>query len=121
MKLAKIDRYLHLAVQSGDDEILRRMNRPYTVQEYLKLIEKIRCQIPDIKIGTDIIVGFPGETKRAFKNTLNLCKKIEFSKAYIAKYSPRPGTAAYEMEDNIPYPEKKRRWKILDSLINRSG
>ncbi len=121
MKLAKIDRYLHLAVQSGDNEILRRMNRPYTVQEYLKLIEKIRCQIPDIKIGTDIIVGFPGETKRAFKNTLNLCKKIEFSKAYIAKYSPRPGTAAYEMEDNIPYPEKKRRWKILDSLINRSG
>jgi tRNA-2-methylthio-N6-dimethylallyladenosine synthase len=78
MKMSKIDRYLHLPVQSGDNEILRKMNRPYTAEEYLGLVEKIRQEIPDIKIGTDIIVGFPGETRRAFENTVKLCKKIGF-------------------------------------------
>ena len=121
MKLPKIERYLHLPVQSGDDEILRRMNRPYTARQYIKLIEKIRREIPDIKIGTDIIVGFPGETKQAFEDTVALCQKIGFEKAYIAKYSPRLGTAAYKLKDNVSYSEKKRRWKILDSLINRSA
>ncbi len=121
MKLSQIDRYLHLPVQSGDDEILRRMNRPYKIEQYIKLVEKIRRQIPDIKIGTDIIVGFPGETKKAFEKTLKLCQRVGFEKAYIAIYSPRPGTAAYKMKDNVSYPEKKRRWKILDSLINRSA
>lgn len=120
MKLPKIDRYLHLPIQSGDNQILKRMNRLYTVQEYIKLVKKIRRQIPGIKIGTDIIVGFPGESKAAFKNTVKLCKKIGFEKAYIAKYSPRPKTAASRMKDNISNQEKKRRWRILDSLINRS-
>lgn len=119
MSLSKIDRYLHLAVQSGDDEILKRMNRPYTAKQYIRLVEKIRQKIPKIKIGTDIIVGFPGETKKQFQNTLVLCKKVGFEKAYVAMYSPRPGTAAYKMEDDIPYEEKKRRWKILDDLINQ--
>lgn len=121
MKLPKIDRYLHLPVQSGDDEILRRMNRPYTAEDYIQLVEKIRRQIPDIKIGTDIIVGFPGESKKAFENTVKLCKKVGFEKAYIAMYSRRPGTAVYRLKDDVPYKEKKRRWKILDSLINRSA
>jgi tRNA-2-methylthio-N6-dimethylallyladenosine synthase len=121
MKLAKIDRYLHLAVQSGDDQILKRMNRPYTAGQYLRLVKRIRAQIPDIKIGTDIIVGFPGETKRAFQNTVKLCQKVDFEKAYIAIYSPRPGTAAYNFKNDVPYQEKKRRWQILNSLINRSG
>ena len=119
MKLPKIDRYLHLPVQSGDDKILRRMNRPYTAKEYIELVKKIRRKIPDIKIGTDIIVGFPGETKRAFQNTVALCQKIGFEKAYIAIYSPRPGTAAYKLSDNVSYEEKKRRWRILDKLINK--
>jgi tRNA-2-methylthio-N6-dimethylallyladenosine synthase len=121
MALPKIERYLHLPVQSGDNEILRRMNRPYTARQYIKLVEKIRQKIPDIKIGTDIIVGFPGETKEQFQNTINLCQKIGFSVGYIAQYSPRPGTAAYKLSDDIPYKEKKRRWKILDDLINKPG
>jgi len=120
MSLPKIDKHLHLAVQSGDDDILRRMNRKYTVKRFLQLIKEIREQIPDIKISTDIIVGFPGETKKQFENTVKLCKKVDFCKAYINKYSPRLGTAAYKMEDNIPIAEKKRRWKVLDNLINKS-
>ena len=121
MSLPKIDRYFHLPVQSGDDEILRRMNRPYTAGEYIKLVEKIRKKIPDIKIGTDIIVGFPGESEKAFQNTVKLCKKVGFVKAYIAKYSPRPGTAAYKFKDNVLPEEKKRRWRILEELINKSS
>lgn len=119
MKLPKIDRYLHLPVQSGDDQILKKMNRKYTVQQYLDLIKKIKKEIPNIKIGTDIIVGFPGETKKQFQNTVKLSKKVGFKVAYIAKYSPRLGTAAYKLKDNIPYTEKKRRWQILNKLINK--
>ena len=119
MSLPKIDRYLHLPVQSGDDEILRRMNRPYTAKQYLALVKKIRRRIPDIKIGTDIIAGFPGETKKAFQNTVALCKKVGFVKAYIAKYSPRPGTAAFKLKDDVSHEEKQRRWKTLEELINK--
>lgn len=119
MKLPKIDRYLHLPVQSGDEETLRRMNRPCTAQDYLNLVKKIRQNIPDIKIGTDIIVGFPGETKEQFQNTVRLCQKVGFEKAYIARYSPRPGTMAYKLKDDIPPEEKKKRWRTLEHLINK--
>lgn len=119
IKLPKIDKYLHLPVQSGDDEILKKMNRPYTALQYIKLIEKIRREIPEIGIGTDIIVGFPGETEKAFENTVKLCKKIGFVKAYIAKYSPRPGTLAYKLKDDVLSKEKKRRWRVLEELINQ--
>jgi len=118
MKLPKIERYLHLPVQSGDNEILRKMNRKYTAKDYIRLVEKIRQQIPDIRIGTDIIVGFPGETKKQFQKTINLCKKVGFVKAYIAMYSPRLGTAAFKLKDDVSLKEKKRRWKILNDLIN---
>lgn len=119
MKLPKIDRYLHLPVQSGDDEILKKMNRPYTAGQYLDLVKKIRRAIPEIQIGTDIIVGFPGETTKQFENTVKLCQKVGFVKAYIAKYSPRPGTAAFKLKDDVPMVEKKRRWQILEKLINK--
>ena len=119
LKLPKVDRYLHLPVQSGDDEILRRMNRPYTARQYLKLVKKIRKAIPEIKIGTDIIVGFPGETEKAFQNTVALCRKANFTLAYIGKYSPRPGTAAFKLRDNVLPAEKKRRWQVLEKLINQ--
>jgi tRNA-2-methylthio-N6-dimethylallyladenosine synthase len=119
MKLPKIDRYLHLPVQSGDDEILRKMNRKYTGKQYLELLEKIRKQIPEIKIGTDIIVGFPGESDEQFKNTVDLCKKAKFTKAYVAMYSPRLGTVAYKLKDDVSHQEKKRRWQILNDLINK--
>jgi tRNA-2-methylthio-N6-dimethylallyladenosine synthase len=119
LTLPKVDRYLHLPVQSGDDQILKKMNRPYTARQYLDLVHKIRRQIPDIQIGTDIIVGFPGETEAAFKNTVKMCQKIGFVKAYIAKYSPRSGTAAFKLKDKVPPAEKKRRWQALEKLINR--
>jgi len=119
MSLPKIDRHLHLPVQSGDDEILKRMNRHYTATDYLKLVKKIKKKIPDIEIGTDIIVGFPGETEEQFQHTLNLCKKVGFVKAYVSMYSPRLQTAAYKFKDDVPLKEKRRRWKILDSLINQ--
>ena len=118
MRLSKIDRYLHLPFQSGADEILKKMNRKYTAKQYLKLIEKIKKKIPDIKIGTDIIVGFPGETREQFEKTVDLCKKVNFVKAYVSIYSPRWGTTAFKLKDDVPYQEKKRRWKILNSLIN---
>jgi len=120
MSLSKIDRYLHLPVQSGDNEILKKMNRKYTVSDYLKLVEKIRNKIPEIKIGTDIIVGFPGETEEQFQNTVDLCKKVGFTKAYVSIYSPREQTAAYKMKEEIPFKEKRRRWTILNQLVNNA-
>ncbi len=118
MALPKVSRYFHLPVQSGDEEILRRMNRGYTPVQYIERVEKIRERIPDIKISTDIIVGFPGEDEKAFSHTVELCQKVGFYKAYIAKYSPRSGTVAYQLEDNVLPFEKKRRWRILEELIN---
>lgn len=115
-----ITRTIHLPVQSGDDNVLKRMNRWYTAAEYLQLISKIRNQIPNIKFTTDIIVGFCGETEEEFENTINLCQNVGFEKAYIAMYSPRPMTAATKvMKDDVPYEVKKRRWQILEELINK--
>lgn len=124
----KVAAYIHLPVQSGDNQILRKMNRHYTAAHYKNLIKKIRAAFkkyrpdsPKVEISTDIIVGFPGETKKQFQNTVKLCKQIKFDKAYIAKYSPRPGTAAAKLKDNISAREKKRRWRILENLINKPG
>jgi len=119
MALPKMSRYLHLPVQSGDKEILRKMNRKYTPLQYIELVNKIRKKVPDIKISTDIIVGFPGETKIQFRHTVDLCQKVGFVKAYVSMYSPRLQTAAYKLTDDIPYKEKKRRWQVLDELINK--
>src|SRR3989338_162843 len=119
-KNKNITRTLHFALQSGDDEVLRRMNRWYTAQEYLKLLEKIRVKVPEIRFTTDIIVGFCGETDEQFKNTVKLAKKAQFEKAYIGIYSQRPMTAATKvMEDDIPYTVKKARWIALDAIINK--
>ncbi|MFZ6035100.1 MAG: MiaB/RimO family radical SAM methylthiotransferase [Patescibacteria group bacterium] len=115
-----ITRLLHLPVQSGDDRVLKRMNRWYTQREYLALIKKLRKKIPDIRFSTDIIVGFCGETDEEFKNTVKLARKVNFEKAYVAMYSPRFNTAATRaFEDDIPHPVKKKRWKILEDLINQ--
>ena len=114
---AKIIRELHLPVQAGDNKILKTMNRKYTRQDYLKLVKKIKKAIPDIKLTTDVIVGFPGETKMAFENTCKLFKQVKFSKAYIARYSPRPGTASFNLKDNITPHKKKQREKILRHII----
>ena len=118
-KSEKIAKYLNLPVQSGDNEILKKMNRPYTAEQYKNLVKKIREKIPDINLSTDIIVGFPGENKKQFENTVKLFKEIKFDIAYIAKYSPRPGTAAFQMKDNVPQKEKKKREKILREFIKK--
>jgi len=118
-KCKKFGKYLNLPVQSGDNEILKKMNRPYNISQYKNLVKKIRKKIPEIRLSTDVIVGFPGETKKQFQNTVKLFKEIKFNWAYIAKYSPRPGTvAALKMEDNVPLEEKKRREKCLREIIN---
>jgi len=119
LKLPKMVNYLHLPLQSGDDEVLKKMNRRYTAADYLKLIKKIRIARPDIAIGTDIIVGFPGETKRQFQNTLKVYREADFDICYHAKYSPRPGTAAAQMKDSISLAEKKRRWRELQNLMEK--
>ena len=115
----KIVKEIHLPVQSGDNQILKKMNRNYTTEQYKNLVKKIKKMIPGVKISTDIIVGFPGETKKQFQNTVKLAEEIKFDKAYIAKYSPRPGTAAFKLKDNVPFKEKKGRWEILNNLINK--
>lgn len=118
----KISRHIHLPVQSGDNEVLRRMNRWYTVEEYLALISKLKTQISKVTVSTDIIVGFPGETAEQFDNTVDLAKKVGFTKAYVAMYSDRPETSAHKVFiDDISHKEKKRRWKILEELINKSN
>jgi len=114
-----INREIHLPVQSGDDKILKKMNRWYTREEYLNLIKKIKAKIPEAEFTTDIIVGFPGETEEQFNNTVDLCRQVDFNIAYIARYSPRPGTAAEKMADDVTREEKKRRFCVLDKLINK--
>lgn len=114
-----ISRTIHLPVQSGDTNVLKRMNRWYTSNEYINLVAKIKSKIPNIKITTDIIVGFCGETEEEFQNTVRLCKKVGFEKAYIAQYSSRPMTVATrKLIDNIPHVIKEKRWQILENLIN---
>jgi len=118
-KYKNIDRLLHLPFQAGDDEILKKMNRGYTFDEYLELVNKIKSKIPDVRFSTDIIIGFPGEDEKAFQKTIDLCKKVGFEIAYLNKYSPRKGTVSAKIyKDDIPMSEKKRRWNILNKLIN---
>lgn len=119
VKQNNISRTIHLPVQSGDNEILKSMNRWYTRDEYMELVGKIRSKIKNLKLSTDIIVGFPGETEKQFQNTMDLCKKAKFVKAYISMYSDRPMTVAHQsFVDDVPHQEKKRRWKIINKLIN---
>ena len=116
-KCEKFGGYVNLPVQSGDDKILKKMNRNYTIKEYKNLVKKIRKKIPEIRLSTDVIVGFPSETEKQFQNTAKLLKEIKFNWAYIAKYSPRPGTVAFKMKNNVPLKEKKRREKILREIL----
>ncbi len=118
---------VHFAVQSGDDQVLRQMNRGYTAKKYLAQVEKIRRvgvkykrPLP-IAISTDIIVGFPGETKAQFLNTAKLMRQARFDQAFVARYSPRFGTASYRLADNVPLEEKKRREEVLNKILRSSA
>jgi len=119
VKCEKLSMDLNLPIQTGDDEILKKMNRPYTVSQYKNLVKKIRKSLPKIRLSTDIIVGFPGETKKQFNNTVKTLKEIGYGVAFINKYSARTGTVAAKMEDDVPWTEKKRREKILIELVNK--
>ena len=115
--LPKVCEHINLPVQSGDDYVLQRMRRPYTVAEYRDIIGEIRDTIPDVTISTDIIVGFPGETEEQYQNTLQLVSDLHFDKVHGAAYSTRPGTiAARTMDDDVPPEEKRRRLKGLETL-----
>lgn len=114
--------YLHLPVQSGDDEVLKRMNRPYTTDQYREIIRKLREKIPDISISTDIIVGFCDETEEEYENTINFFKEMNFEHAYIAQYSERKGTFAFKhLDDNIPSAIKSKRWHKLNDLLREQS
>lgn len=118
----KIDRFVHLPVQSGSNDILYKMNRGYTRETYLEVVRKLREAAPDVVLGTDIIVGFPGETEEDFEQTVDLAKQVDWKIGFVAQYSPRPGTGSWRMyEDDVPHKEKKRRWKILDEIINKQN
>ena len=99
----KLDRFIHLPVQSGSDSVLYRMNRGYTREDYLNIIKKLRQAAPDVVLGTDIIVGFPGETEEEFADTVDLAKKVNWHLAFVNIYSPRPGTSANQLyRDDVP-------------------
>ena len=115
--LPKVCEHINLPVQSGDDDVLQRMRRPYTTAEYRDIISEIRDTIPNVTVSTDIIVGFPGETEAQYQNTLQLVDDLRFDKVHGAAYSTRPGTiAARTMEDDVPQEEKQRRLKGLETL-----
>lgn len=119
-KNKNISHTLHLPVQSGDDNVLKRMNRWYTSAEYLNLVAKLKSKIKNLKLTTDIIVGFCGETDAEFENTVKLCKKVGFSWAYVSRYSPRFNTAATKVfKDDVSHTVKKKRWLVLENLINQ--
>ncbi len=98
----KICRHLHLPVQSGSTRILEKMNRRYTKEQYLSLVKKLKCAVPDISLTTDIIVGFPGETEEDFLETLDVVRKVRYDSAFTFIYSKRTGTPAAAMEDQVP-------------------
>jgi len=117
----KVTPYLNLPVQSGDNAILKKMNRRYKVSDYKALIKKARKEIPNLCLSTDIIVGFPGETQKQFENTAKLFREVGYDMAYINKYSPRPGTAAEKLNDNVSKEEKKNREKILTEILKETA
>jgi len=113
--LPKVCEHIEVPVQAGDDEVLQRMKRGYTADDYRRLIERIRLGLPAVSIATDIIVGFPGETEAQFERTRALLAELQLDVAHLARYSPRPATvAARRMPDDVPEDEKMRRFRVLE-------
>ncbi|TKB68419.1 MAG: MiaB/RimO family radical SAM methylthiotransferase [Nitrospira sp.] len=113
---SKLCPYLHIPLQSGDDAILSSMNRPYDVEEYVRLIQRAVAKIPQLGLGTDLMVGFPGETDDAFEHTLRIARELPFSYFHVFTYSPRPGTAATKLPDQVPIAVARERAKKLAAL-----
>jgi len=119
-ELPKVCEHVEVPVQAGDDEILARMRRGYTADDYRRLVVRIRRAVPGVSIATDVIVGFPGETEEQFRRTYELLEELRLDKAHIARYSPRPQTfAARRYEDDVSPEEKERRRRTLDELQAR--
>lgn len=114
----KVVNQMHLPIQSGSDRLLKKMNRGYTVEHYLELVDYARKRIPDLVLTTDLIVGFPGETEEMFQETLDLLRRVQYDMAYTFIYSPRTGTPAANMEDQIPQDEKSRCLQRLMDVQN---
>ena len=112
-KYPNIMKFIHLPVQSGNDEILRLMGRRYNREHYLNLVKEMREKIPGLTLSTDIIVGFPNETEEQFMDTVSLVDEVKYEAAFTFIYSPRRGTPAARMEDNVPYEEKSKRFQLL--------
>lgn len=118
--LPKVCEHIEVPVQAGDDEVLKHMRRGYTVEDYRRLVARLRERIPGVSIATDIIAGFPGETEAQFENTVALLETLQLDKAHIARYSPRPLTVATRrFEDDVPYEEKERRRRTLEQVQAR--
>ena len=115
--LEKLMPFLNLTIQSGSNKILKAMNRNYTVDEYLKIINKIKKIRKDIVFSSDFIVGYPGESKKDFQKTLDLVDKVQYVQSFSFTYSPRPGTTAYNLKNNIDENEKKERLYILQNKL----
>lgn len=115
----KICKHIHLPLQSGSTDILAKMNRRYTKEQYLALVDRIRAAIPDIAITTDIIVGFPGETEEDFEETLDVVDKVKYDSAFTFIYSKRTGTPAASMDDQIPEDVVKNRFDRLLKLVQK--
>jgi len=115
--LPKVCPHIEAPIQAGDDAVLQNMKRGYTVEQYRRLINRIRERVPGASIATDIIVGFPGETKAQFEGTVRVLEDLRMDVAHLARYSPRSGTlSARKMQDDVPDDEKMRRFRILESL-----
>ena len=115
--LNKVCEHILLPFQAGADSVLKNMRRGYTKQEYINLVKKIRSQVPNVSMSTDVIVGFPGETQADFESTLDILEQIKFDKVHMAAYSPRPGTIAHRtMNDDVDLVEKRKRLKSVEQL-----
>jgi tRNA-2-methylthio-N6-dimethylallyladenosine synthase len=118
-ELPYVAKEFHLPLQAGDDEILKKMNRGYTVEYYRGLVGRIRAVLPQAQISTDVMVGFPGETEEQFKNLLNVVRELKFSMVNMFAYSPRPETAAAKMPDQVPEEIKQARLQKLIAAVRR--
>jgi threonylcarbamoyladenosine tRNA methylthiotransferase MtaB len=113
---SKLCPYLHIPLQSGDDTILSAMNRPYNMETFTHLIHRVVTTIPHLGLGTDLMVGFPGETEEAFEHTLRIARDLPFSYFHVFTYSQRPGTAATKLSDQVPIAVARKRAKKLAEL-----
>jgi tRNA-2-methylthio-N6-dimethylallyladenosine synthase len=113
--------YLNIALQSGSNKILKSMNRKYDVEKFIDICTRLKKKVPNLMLSTDIIVGFPDETEKDFEETAKVMEMLEFDMAYINKYSPRGGTAAARIKDNVPWQTKKRRAEKLNELLRKTA